>query len=170
MVVTRGNTDDLTRKLGLSCAGVERWCSTWRMVVNGGKTEIILFNCEASDIKALVLNGDPCQITKSLGMVVDNQLTYRQHAESTAEKASRNGTPYLAIVTTNGASPFLHSFCCTRQHFFPYFYMPLQSGLKEVAAASKEYKVISAERFSIVAIRQTLKVVKCYWEYHLLIY
>ena len=95
----------------MSCAGVERWCSTWRMVVNGGKTEIIHFNCEANDIKALVLNGDPCQIksiTKSLGMVIDNQLTYRQHAEATVEKQNENGTPYLAYVTTNGASPFLH--------------------------------------------------------------
>ena len=62
------------------------------MVVNSGKTEIILFNCEASDTKAPVLNGDPCPIksfTKSLGMVIDNQLTYRQHAEATAEKANR---------------------------------------------------------------------------------
>ena len=92
IVVTGENTYDLTRKLGLSSAGVERWCSTWRVAVNGGKTEIILFNCEASDIKAPVLNGDPCKIkslTKSLGMVIDNQLTYRQHAEVTAEKANR---------------------------------------------------------------------------------
>ena len=92
IVVTGENTDDLRRKLGLSCAGVERWCSTWRMVVNGGKTEIILFNCETSGLKAPVLNGDPCQIksfTKSLGMVIDNQLTYRQHAEATAEKENR---------------------------------------------------------------------------------
>ena len=58
IVVTGENTDDLTRKLGLSSAGVERWCSTWRMMANGGKTEIILFKCEASEVKAPVLNGD----------------------------------------------------------------------------------------------------------------
>ena len=37
--------------------------------------------------------------------------------------------------------------------------------MKEIAAACKEYKIISTERFSVIAIRQTLKVVKCYWAY-----
>ena len=39
-----------------------------------------------------MLNGDPCQIksfTKSLAMVIDHQLTNRQHSEATAEKANR---------------------------------------------------------------------------------
>ena len=60
IVVTGENTDVLTRELDLSCAGVERWCSTWRRLFDGGKTDYILFNCEASDIEAPMLNGDPC--------------------------------------------------------------------------------------------------------------
>ena len=91
-VVTSETADDLTRKLALSCAGLERWCSTSRMVVNSGKTEIDLLVYEASDIKHSMLNGDACQIkshTKSLGMLFDNQLTYRQHAEATSEKPNR---------------------------------------------------------------------------------
>ena len=73
IVVTSVTTDDLRRKPALSCAGVERWCSSWRMVVNGGKTEILLFNCEACDNKPPRQIGDPCQIkshTKSYGMVI----------------------------------------------------------------------------------------------------
>ena len=92
IVVTSETADDLTRKLALSCAGLERWCSTCRMMVNSGKTEIDLLNYEAIDIRHSMLNGDACQIkchTKSLGMLFDNQLTYRQHAEATSEKPNR---------------------------------------------------------------------------------
>ena len=38
-----------------------------------------------------MLVGGPCQIenhTKSLGMVTDNQLPYRQHADAAADKAN----------------------------------------------------------------------------------
>ena len=93
IVVTSETTDDLTRKLDQFCAGVEIWYSTLRMVVNAGKTEIVLFNCEASDIKPPLLKGGPCQSKshkKLLGMVIENQLTCRQHAEATAEKTIRN--------------------------------------------------------------------------------
>ena len=98
-VVNGDTADDLTRTLGQTCAGMKR-CSSWRVVVNGGKTETILFNCEASDIKHPMLNGDPCKIkshTKSLGLVIDYQLTYGQHAEATAEKANPKGNTFSCL-------------------------------------------------------------------------
>ena len=59
---------------------------------NNGRMFRILEAFLRMDIKATELNGDPCfikSLTKSLGMVIDNLLTYRQHAETTAEKANR---------------------------------------------------------------------------------
>ena len=61
-------------------------------MVNAGKTEIIHFNSEASDMKIPRLMSDPCQIkcqTKSLRMKIDNQLANRHHPEATAENAKR---------------------------------------------------------------------------------
>ena len=51
----------------------------------------VLFNYEASDIKHPMIICGPSHInsyTKSLVLVIDKQLTYRKHAEATAEEAN----------------------------------------------------------------------------------
>ena len=143
------------------------------MVVNGGKTEIILFNCEASDIKAHVLHGDTCQIksfTESLGKVIDNQLTYRQHAEATAEKANRKWNtisslcnnkwsltiPTLILLYTTTILPLL-------LYASPIWFEKNRCSMQRVQ--NNFIDTVFNRSYS-----QTLKVVKCYWEYHLLIY
>ena len=46
--------------------------------------------------------------------------------------------------------------------------MPPRSGFKEIAAAFKENKIISSERFSRIAIRRTLKAFMFYWVFHII--
>ena len=151
ILVNGETTDDLTRKLSLSCAGVERWCLTWRMVVNGWKTNITLSNCEASDIEPPMLNGDPCQIkshTKSLGIVIDNQLTYRQHTEATDEKATRKQNTIFCLCNNKWSLTIPALILLYNTTFLPLLLNASRIWFEEIAAACKEYKINSSERFS----------------------
>ena len=63
------------------------------MLVNGGKTELTLFNCEENDFELPYLNGDICQgknTTKSLGVIIDSNFNYREHSTKRIERAMRN--------------------------------------------------------------------------------
>ena len=60
------------------------------MVVNGSKTELLLLNCLADNIEPILLNGEQCktkQTTKSLGLTIDINLTYREHTSIASTKA-----------------------------------------------------------------------------------
>ena len=117
-----------------------------------------------------VLNGDPCQIkslTKSLGMVIDNHLTYRQHAEVTAEKANRKWNT-ISILRNNKRSliiPTLILLYKTTLLPLLLYVSPIWFERNHRSMQGVQNNLI--DRFSTVAIRQTLKVVKCYREYHL---
>ena len=61
--------------------------------MNRRKTEIIFFNCKENDFELPCLNGDICQVkktTKSLGVIIDSKLNYRDHSTKTIERAKRN--------------------------------------------------------------------------------
>ena len=61
--------------------------------MNGGETELILFNCEKNDFELPCLNGYICQVKKttmSLGVIIDSKLNYRDHSTKTIERAKQN--------------------------------------------------------------------------------
>ena len=72
---------------------VQNWCQKWRMVVNGSKTEIIVFNAGNFSEPATVMNGHLCKIkssTRSLGIQIDDKLNFREQTEQSIAKAKRN--------------------------------------------------------------------------------
>ena len=61
--------------------------------MNGGKTELTFFNCEANDIELPSFSGDICQVKKkqkSLGVIIDSKFNYRDHSTKTTERAKQN--------------------------------------------------------------------------------
>ena len=89
-IISAFNTDTLHSALQAICHNIEFWCKKWRMVVNGSKTELLLLNCLVDNTEPILLNGERCktkQTTKSLGLTIDTNLTYRKHASITASKA-----------------------------------------------------------------------------------
>ena len=88
-IISAFNTDTLHSALQAICHTIEFWCKKWRMVVNGSKTELLLLNCLADNTEPIILNGERCktkQTTKSLGLTIDTNLTYREHTSITASK------------------------------------------------------------------------------------
>ena len=61
LIVTGKDPSELSAILRKTCSDIEKWCVDWRMLVNGGKTELIFFNCEENDFELPCLNGDICQ-------------------------------------------------------------------------------------------------------------
>ena len=66
LIATGKDPSELSAFLRKTCSDIEKWCADWRMLVNGGKTELILFNCEENHFELPCLNGDICQVKKSL--------------------------------------------------------------------------------------------------------
>ena len=89
-IISAFNTETLHSALQAFRHNLEFWCKKWRMVVNGSKTELLLLNCLADNTEPILLNGERCktkQTTKSLGLTMDTNLTYREHTSITASKA-----------------------------------------------------------------------------------
>ena len=75
----------------------------WRMV-NGLKTEILSFNCDESDLGCITLNSQQCcvkTVTKSLGLLIDNNLQYKEHTSKANSKARQSWA-------------FIRSKCCNK--------------------------------------------------------
>ena len=72
---------------------VQSWCRIWRMVVNGSKTEILVFNVGNCPQPAIVMNGNLCKVkssTTSLGIQIDDKLNFLEQTEQSIAKAKRN--------------------------------------------------------------------------------
>ena len=93
LIATGKDPSELSAIFRKTCSDIEKWCADWRMLVNGGKTELILFNCKENDFELPCLNGDICHAkkpTKSLGVIIDSKLNYRDHSTKSNESAKRN--------------------------------------------------------------------------------
>ena len=95
LIATGKDPSELSAIRRKTCSDIEKWCADWRMLVNGGKTELIFFNCKENDFEPSCLSGDVCQVkkkttTKSLGVYIDSKLNYRDHSTKSIERAKRN--------------------------------------------------------------------------------
>ena len=64
LIATGKDPSELSAILRKTCSDIEKWCADWRMLVNGGKTEIFFFNCNENDFELPCLNGDIRQVKK----------------------------------------------------------------------------------------------------------
>ena len=79
VIVTGKDPSELSVTLRKACSDIEKWSDDWRMLVNGGKTELFLFNSEANDVEL-----------PSLGVIIDSKLNYGDHSTEKIEKTKRN--------------------------------------------------------------------------------
>ena len=99
-------TDDfqlLANRTQATADDIKRWYDKWRMVVNGSKTEIVLFNQNSNQPLEISRDSDICKVktsTKSLGLIIDNITNFKEHAELSVAKAQRN----LAAITSKGTN------------------------------------------------------------------
>ena len=103
-LVSAPTTQALSLALNQICDYIHKWCKNWRMMVNGLKTEILLFNCNESDLGCIILNSQQCcvkTVTKSLGLFIDNNLQYKEHTSKAISKARKSWA-------------FIRSKCCNK--------------------------------------------------------
>ena len=77
VIVTGKDPSELSVTLRKTCSDIE--AADWRMLVNGGKTELILFNSERNDVEL-----------PSLGVIFDSKLNYGDHSTEKIERTKRN--------------------------------------------------------------------------------
>ena len=66
LIVTGKDPTEVSAIFRKSCSDIEKWCVDWKMLVNGEKTELILFNCEENGFELPSLSADLCQVKKKL--------------------------------------------------------------------------------------------------------
>ena len=64
LIATGKDPSELSAIRRKTCSDIEKWFADWRMLVNGGKTELIFFNCKENDFEPSCLSGDICQVKK----------------------------------------------------------------------------------------------------------
>ena len=92
LILTADDILQLANRTQAAADNIKRWCDKWRLAVNGSKTEIVLFNYNSKDPFEIALNSDICKVktsTKSLGIIIDNKIIFKEHAELSVAKAQR---------------------------------------------------------------------------------
>ena len=93
LILTADDNLQLANRKQAAADDIKRWCDKWRMAVNGSKTEIVLFNYNSNDPFEIALNSDICKVktsTKSLEVIIDKKMKFKEHAEQSVAKAQRN--------------------------------------------------------------------------------
>ena len=93
LILTADDILQLANRTQAAADDIERWCDKWRMAVNGSQTEIVLFNYNSKDPYQIAQISDICKVKtskKSLGIIIDNETNFKEHAELSVAKAQRN--------------------------------------------------------------------------------
>ena len=93
----------LHRILQRNLSIVEKWCSTWRIQINGSKTEILHINSDGLATSVFTLGNETCKIknkTKTFGLIVDNACSFKDHTELVVARC-KNKWRELRIHCTN---------------------------------------------------------------------
>ena len=83
IIVITGNQSNTCLTVEKNLNAVENWCRTWRIQLNGTKTEIVPINLDVN-IPVFKLRGEKCKInyeTKIFELTVDDSFSFQRHSE-----------------------------------------------------------------------------------------
>ena len=102
VLVTAAYQKSLQRIIQRTLTSVQQWCRLWRLQINGSKTNIVLINCKALCTQTFYLDNEKCKVknnTKILGIIVDEEMTFKQHTESVIGKGKSERNELLLYCT-----------------------------------------------------------------------
>ena len=125
------------KRLQATLTDLELWCSLWRIKLNAGKTQLIVFNrrTRVPAIRVTLFNQVVQQFDQVtlLGMTLDKRLTLKAHFEAIRQKANKRITLLCRLRGTNwGASQK-----CLVRLYKAYIRPVLEYGAIILAAANK---------------------------------
>ena len=83
IIVITGNQSNTCLTVEKNLNAVENWCRTWRIQLNGTKTDIVPTNLDVN-IPVFKLRAEKCKInyeTKIFGLTVDDSFSFQRHSE-----------------------------------------------------------------------------------------
>ena len=98
-------------KLSKALKLIESWCSKWRIKLNAGKTQLIVFSVGPKpELVDLELFGEPIiqtQTAKLLGILFDRRLSFKDYMKDLMTKVYRRQNLLKLLKGTNwGARPY----------------------------------------------------------------
>ena len=86
------DTEELADLMNRDLQNISRWTFKWRMKLNAGKTEYVLFTGNPNHTVPIVKLEDKMlkcvEVTKLLGVILDKRMTFQSHLEAVERKAS----------------------------------------------------------------------------------
>ena len=144
-------------KLSKALKLIEAWCSKWRIKLNAGKTQLIVFSVGPKpELIDLELFGEPIiqtQTTKLLGILFDRRLSFKDHMKDLMTKVYRRLNLLKLLKWTNwGASPYtiLKAYKC--------FIRPLLEYSSLITGALRESQVKEMQIFQNKSLRLALGI------------
>ena len=136
---------------------IEAWCSKWRIKLNAGKTQLIVFSVGPKpELIDLELFGEPIiqtQTAKLLGILFDRRLSFKDHMEDLMTKVYRRLNLLKLLKGTNwGARPYtiLKAYKC--------FIRPVLEYGSLITGALRESQVKEMQIFQNKCLRLALGV------------
>ena len=144
-------------KLSKALKLIEAWCSKWRIKLNAGKTQLIVFSVGPKpELIDLELFGEPIiqtQTAKLLGILFDRRLSFKDHMKDLMTKVYRRLNLLKLLKGTNwGARPYtiLKAYKC--------FIRPVLEYGSLITGALRESQVKEMQIFQNKCLRLALGV------------
>ena len=144
-------------KLSKALKLIEAWCSKWRIKLNAGKTQLIVFSVGPKpELIDLELFGEPIiqtQTAKLLGILFDRRLSFKDHMKDLMTKVYRRLNLLKLLKGTNwGARP------CTILKAYKCFIRPVLEYGSLITGALRESQVKEMQIFQNKCLRLALGV------------
>ena len=154
---SHNNEKAIERRLQSTLSDLELWCSMWRIKLNAGKTQLIIFNRRKSppNIKLTLFNQEIEQFDKVtlLGMILDKRLTLKEHFDAIRKKANSRINLLCRLKGTNWGAP---SECLIR--LYKSFIRPVLEYGAIVLAAANQTRLLEIQRLQNKALRIALRM------------
>ena len=116
--VIEANINDAVEKTKSDLLSLMNWTKKWRLKINAGKTEFILFGKNHSEIEIKVNNTILPQVKskKVLGVIFQENFTFSEHVDHLKSKSFKALSLVSPLMSANGGGPaeigiFLYETC-----------------------------------------------------------
>ena len=145
-------------KMQTSLNSIEAWAERWRMVLSTSKTKVMIFSHKRKLIyESLRLQNkslEGVKLHKFLGMILDKELTWRNHIEKTVFKYQRD----LSIMSIVSARGWGADYDTLRAMYIALVHSKINYGSFPYETASKSNLL---DRIQYAAVRFMLGALKC---------
>lgn len=148
----------IIKQLAASLEHINKYFNKWKIKINRGKTQAILFPFNKSPKRIpnipLQIQGNSIEIKKSikyLGVILDSKLTFKEHVLNACEKATRCGRALFPLLNRKSKLNLKNKLMLYRMCIRPIMTYACQAWYRKTAACHiKKLQIIQNKNLKII--------------------